>query len=417
MLSMLIVDDEHLVRLGLRSTVEWSNYGIEIIGEAEDGEIGVELALIHNPDIILTDIRMPFMDGLEFMSKIREKGLESRIIVLSGYDEFAYVQTALDKGASAYLLKPVDNQQLIETVRKIAIKIKEDKSTRQYYDKLKNELTGMKKHFVRELISGDITDRDEIRERIGFLDIPLDIDNNYLVIVRINKFTAFIKEAANENVRDFKEFVLQNIADLLILHTSFIGIVVDTSLEEWVVIIHAKRNESDIESIIKERCKTLTDKVGKKYNQTVSIGISNLCGKIEDINKNYLEVCTLLESSFVPNINYIVSANKDVVSYRREITEAMKYMKKNFHKDISVEAVANEIFISPSHLMHLFRDEVGKTFYDCLIELRIEKAKELLKDSNYKIYEVCQMVGYSDPKYFSQVFKRIAGVSPSEYIK
>lgn len=414
---MLIVDDEHLVRLGLRNTVEWSNYGIEIIGEAADGEAGIELALENKPDIILTDIRMPFMDGLEFMSQVRDNGLESSIIVLSGYDEFAYVQTAIDKGASAYLLKPIDNQQLIETVQKVARKIKEEKGTKQYYNKLQNELTALKKQFIRELISGNITEREEIQERIKFLDIPLDIDNNYAIVIRINQFANFINATPKDDVKEFKETVLQLIANLLILHSKFIGIVVDVSLEEWVVILHTSSNENDINDLLKDRCIKLTKELEKKYNQTVSIGISNLCSEIENINKLYLEVCSVLDNKFLPNTNYIVSANNDIISYRKEIKEAIGFMKANLYKDITVEVVANELYISTSHLMHLFKAEVGKTFNDCLIEIRIEKAKELLRNSNYKIYEVCKMVGYSDSKYFSQIFKRVVGVSPSEYIK
>lgn len=417
MLSMLIVDDEHLVRLGLKSTVEWSNYGIEIIGEAADGEVGIEMAKKYNPDIILTDIRMPFMDGLEFMTKVRENGIESRIIVLSGYDEFTYVQTAIDNGASAYLLKPIDNQQLIETVQKVARKIKEETSTRQYYEKLKSELTGMKKQFIRELVSGSISDRDQIQEKIRFLDIPLDVDNNFVIVIRINQFNSFISGSPDEAVKVFRETVLQYIADLLILHSKFIGIVVDTSLEEWIVILHVNDKEDNINNILKSHCKKLTDEIEKKFKQTVSIGISNLCEKIENIHKTYLEVCSLLDNKFLPNSNYIVSTDNGIVSYRKEIKEAIIYMKDNYSRDVTVELVANELFISPSYLMHLFKAEVGKTFNDCLIDIRIEKAKELLRNSNYKIYEVCEFVGYSDSKYFSQIFKKVVGMSPSEYIK
>src|SRR5689334_10325683 len=119
---MLIVDDEYLVRKGISETIEWTEYGIKIIGEACDGEQGLEMAMDYMPDIILTDIHMPFMNGLEFMSKLRERGSNSNIIVLSGYEEFSYVRTALQYGVIDYLLKPIDNQQLIDTVQKVAAK-------------------------------------------------------------------------------------------------------------------------------------------------------------------------------------------------------------------------------------------------------------------------------------------------------
>lgn len=415
MLSMLIVDDEYLVRLGVRSTVEWNSYGIEIVDEASDGEMGLEYAKKYKPDIILTDIRMPYMDGLEFMEKVRQNGLESSIIVLSGYDEFDYVRTAMDNGACAYLLKPIDNQQLIDTVQKVSRKIKEEKGTKQYYEKLKNELTGMKKQFVRDLIGGIISDRKEIQERIKFLDVPLDVDNNYVVVIQINQYSTLVKETTGQEIKAFKEAVLQDIANLLILHSKYIGIVVETSLEEWVVIIHA--SEDGVGDLIKDRCLELVHELEKKFKYTISIGIGKLCIKIEDIHKTYLEACTVLDNKLLPNSNYVVSAEADIVGFRKEIKEALRYMKQNYSNDITVESAANELYISSSYLMHLFKSEVGKTFNDCLIDIRIERAKELLKSTKYKIYEVCEMVGYTDSKYFSQIFKKMVGMSPSEYVK
>lgn len=413
---MLIVDDEFLVRLGVRNSVEWSSYGIEIIDEAADGEMGLELAIKHKPDIILTDIRMPFMDGMEFMSKIRDSNLESSIIVLSGYDEFAYVRTAMDNGASAYLLKPIDNEQLIETVCKVAEKIKEDKGTKQYYQKLVNELTGMKKQFVRDLIAGNVTNETLIRERIKFLDVPLDVENNYVIVIQINQFENFFKENAGEEIKAFRESVQQDIAGML-LHSSFIGIVEDMSLEEWVVIVHANQDPKSMERGIRERCLHLSGEVGRKYKNTLSIGISRLCRSIGSIHETYREVCVVLTNKFLPNTNWVVSVDQGIVGFRKVIREALHFLQQNYARDLTVEIIANELYISPSYLMHLFKAELGKTFNDCLIEIRIEKAKELLRHSRYKIYEVCSMVGYSDSKYFSQIFKKVVGMSPSEYVK
>lgn len=98
-IRILVIDDEYLVRLGIRETINWSEYGFSIIGEASDGRKGLQLALDWKPEIILTDIRMPFMDGLEFMNQIRKHGLNSKIVVLTGYAEFDYVKAAMDNGA------------------------------------------------------------------------------------------------------------------------------------------------------------------------------------------------------------------------------------------------------------------------------------------------------------------------------
>lgn len=118
MWKMMIIDDEYFVRMGIRETIDWAVHGVEIVGEADNGTQGLELACRLKPDIIITDIRMPGMNGLDFMRCCREKGLHSRIIVLSAHEEFNYAKTALQQGASDYLLKPVLNEQLIEAVLK-----------------------------------------------------------------------------------------------------------------------------------------------------------------------------------------------------------------------------------------------------------------------------------------------------------
>ena len=112
----MVVDDEYYVRLGIRETIDWGSYGVELVCEAEDGRKGFELALRFLPDIIITDIKMPGIDGLEFMEKCREAGIQSQFIVLSAHEEFSYAKTALKYGASDYLIKPIHNDQMIEAV-------------------------------------------------------------------------------------------------------------------------------------------------------------------------------------------------------------------------------------------------------------------------------------------------------------
>ena len=207
MLTMLIVDDEFLVRIGIKDTIEWVNYGIEIIGDASDGVQGLELAIKHRPDIILTDIRMPVMDGLEFMDKIRENNLDSIVIILSGFEEFDYVRKALHNGAYAYLLKPIDNQQLIDTVRKAAAKIKEERSVKQYVNRLESELPSIKEQFLRDLMTGDIKDRDEISDKLKFFDMPIDVNDNLIIVVRIDEYPFVGKQLSNESLQGFKALI------------------------------------------------------------------------------------------------------------------------------------------------------------------------------------------------------------------
>lgn len=418
MLTILLVDDEYLVRKGIQETIEWHEYGMEIIGEACDGEEGLQMALQLVPDIILTDIRMPFMDGLEFMEKLRGSGLNSSIIVLSGYEDFSYVRTALQFGAADYLLKPIDNQQLIDTVRKAAAKIKEERSTRLYFERLIKELSAIKKHFLRELIAGNIKEKTEILEKLKFYEIPIELRDNYIISIRINECALGEQQLKTQEIDGFREAVLRHIAQLLLLNRRFNGVVFEKGEEEWVIILQMLNSQDDILELVKERCIELTNRIGIEYRQTISIGISNLCRDLDQISPAYKDAYAASFFQLLPGSSSVGQINeKEVTGYRREIREAILYIRNNYSRNITVEMAANELFISASRLMHLFRDEVGKTFTECLTEYRIQIAKDMLRNSRYKVYEVCESVGYGDVKYFSQVFKKITGISPSEYIK
>ncbi|MBP1990240.1 response regulator transcription factor [Paenibacillus eucommiae] len=130
-IKVLIVDDEYLVRFGLRTTIDWEQYGYEIAGEASDGQEALELALTIRPDLIITDISMPFLDGIGFMEQLRQHETEVKIIVLTGYGDFNYARGALMYGASDYILKPVENNKLIETIKKLAVVIHNERITKQ----------------------------------------------------------------------------------------------------------------------------------------------------------------------------------------------------------------------------------------------------------------------------------------------
>ncbi|MFD0714358.1 response regulator [Paenibacillus sp. GCM10027626] len=123
MIKALIVDDEYLVRLGLRKTIAWEQLGIEIVGEAEDGLTGYEEAMKCKPELIITDIKMPFMDGIELMKKVKDSKLEASFIVLSGYGDFEYAKGAIRYGAVEYLLKPIENVQLEEVLHRVVERI------------------------------------------------------------------------------------------------------------------------------------------------------------------------------------------------------------------------------------------------------------------------------------------------------
>jgi two-component system response regulator YesN len=135
MLKMILADDESIVRDGLRTIIPWEEYGIGIIAEAADGQEAVDLCLSLEPDILFTDIRMPFLDGLEVASILKEQGKETKVIIFSGIQDFGYAKSALDINAEGYILKPLDVSELVEVVIKVVHKITTERNMAEKINK------------------------------------------------------------------------------------------------------------------------------------------------------------------------------------------------------------------------------------------------------------------------------------------
>lgn len=239
MLKVLIVEDEEMIRQGIILTVDWAALNCAVVGQAANGEEGLEKVKELKPDLIITDIKMPRMDGIQMVTKLREAGNQAKVIILTAYDSFAYAQSALRLGAVDYLLKP-------------------------FHDG--------------------------------------DLEN---AVLRIQGTAADARDPLSQFPRTFRNGYVQEVA---------------------------------------------------------------------------------------------------------------KYIASHYQEpDISVGVIAGALGISEGHVSHLFKKETGDTILGYLTAYRIHKAMSLLKDCRMKVYEVTEQVGYRDMAYFSTSFKRVVGVSPSEY--
>lgn len=243
MLKVVVVEDEELVRRGIVLSVDWASVDCAVVGEAANGEDGLEVIRRYRPDLIITDIRMPRMDGLEMIRRLREEGNEAYAVLLTAYSDFSYAQSAVRLGASDYLLKPFHDGELERIIRRIQSR--------------------------------------ENEERLALYSAPTDL-----------------------TVRGSSRYVM----------------------------------------------------------------------------------------------------------------EALHYIAGHYHEpDIGVSGIAHSLDISESHLSHIFKKETSYTLTGYLTTYRMHRAMELLKDCRSKVYEVAEQVGYRDISYFSSTFKRIVGMSPSDY--
>lgn len=258
MFRIVVVEDECLVRKGLVLTTPWETYDCQVVGEAENAAAGLELIKKLKPDLVITDIRMPLMDGIEMIRLIKEE-FDCEFLIISGYSEFEYAKQAVKLGVKDYLLKPIDDQELQQAISNIVAQIKKKK--------------------------------------------------------QVQKISDNFNEGDQSKIKFFQEQILEN----------------------------------------------------------------------------------------------------EVNSKAFYIQEAINYLKVHYQEEINIKDVAGILQISEGYLSRLFRTEINHTFVDYLTNLRIKKAMELLKDKTIKVYEVSSLVGYSDSRYFSVLFKKYVGVTPTEF--
>ncbi|MCD9026099.1 response regulator transcription factor [Cohnella silvisoli] len=415
MLKALIVDDEYLVRTGIRETIDWAEYGVEIVGEASNGLEGLDLALLHRPDVIMTDVRMPYMNGLEFIEKIREHNLHCGIIVLSGYDEFQYAQEAIRHGASTYLLKPVNIEELAEAVIRVGQQINEKEADRIQLLKFKDEVDAISSQFWLDLLFGRISDPALIREKYEWLNIAMPTEDKLMVaVISIIPDSVSVADYTTQAKWSAVEQQIRLTVDAKSL--SAIAIV-RSAPTEWTLICHSNQTSLDFVSALYSFGYAVIANVKEAAGFQATVGFHESPDPYMGIHTSCVKAREAARKSISGLGGVLFESDDERSGPRREVRDALAYIRLHYSDNITADLVAETVHVSSTHLMHLFRKDLNKTFYECLTEYRIDEAKRLLRHTSYRVYEVGLNVGFGDSKYFSQIFRKMTGMSPSEYAK
>jgi two-component system response regulator YesN len=532
MLKMVIADDETLVREGIRNIINWKDYNITIVGEATEGKEAYDICLKLKPDILFTDIRMPFMDGLEVTRKLKLENQDIKVIIFSGIQDFAYAKSALDVSAEGYILKPLEISELKDVVNKVVGKIELEKTNKkkmqELRDQLKENIIAANEKFLRNLLLGAFTSGKEIEEKLEYFNNPFKSNENIIVSALTIDDYAYIKQTYAEKDRQLLEFAVANVIDEII-NSKTKGISICINENQFISIFNWEEEKlCRLSDIFDE----ITLKLDALLNISVSVGISrsvsnvldipigfkdcvsalqykfytgkNSILNITDINENYSEIEYIdfyeietklinsvkvgdiletqgiakdifkkLKSNNMYKMDYIqcicseiilISSRtiyelgeslNDIIQDKTKILDTIqnienifvleeymtdilrklaeyfskKHIRKNdkivldikrlicsqYMKDISVNKIAQMVYLSPNYISLIFKRETGVTITDYLTSIRIDRAKELLKDTELLIQQVSEMVGYEDASYFSKVFKKITGIHPLKY--
>ncbi|SFL11775.1 two-component system, response regulator YesN [Paenibacillus sp. 1_12] len=531
MYKIIIVDDEITVREGIRDHLNWHELGFEVVGDYENGREVIEVMEQLQPDVVLTDINMPFVDGLELSRFLYTHYPRTKVIILTGYDEFEYAQQALKLKVHDYIVKP----NTADEIRQILIRLKAemDEEGRKTEDltklkeRLRESLPLARERFLNQLTSGSMRE-GELKDKLAYLELSIEGMHHLVAVIDVDdhgELERFYPETESELLY----FAVFNISEEIVgKHNA--GIVFQNNNEKTIVILSGE----DIEVLYDNALIMLEEIKGavKSFLKfTVSIGVGDVCTGLNSIHLSHKRAASALDYRFLLGKNRVISINdfegnanarvpynkvwerklvsgiksgtlqemEHIISQivhnfkqsylpldrcyihiqqliisimdaldelgihddsiyridsspltdiyqlktldeigvwlaahcqkvslmilekrdhfvRVQMMKAEAYIHAHYADElISLDAVCKHVSMSKSYFSLLFKSYQSETFIGYLTKLRVEKAKEMLKHTDLKSYDIADRVGYADPQYFSLIFKKTTGMTTTEY--
>ncbi|NOU88286.1 response regulator [Paenibacillus sp. LMG 31460] len=403
MTTVLLIDDEPLTTQAIRQVLQVHFPSIDIIGEVTNGAKAWDSILRKTPDFIISDIRMPHMDGLQLMERVREAGLSVKVILITAYGEFEYARRAIALGAFGYMVKPFVQSELILEVSRLNKEIETELAHKQDISKI---IPLVEENMIKKLLVGKLQQGD--------LNLLKNLAGSYwdqyvLTIYRFNR-TSENNEILEEIV---KISMSEEINSLLANHGC--RVVSFFKKENELVVLYTPKLD-DI-PILQACLETLS-----KYTEvTILTGSCRMNFTLEQIpfayveaDKNLVESYTSLAVS-LPDLD-LTSNEKE--NYHSELmTRAAEYCKNAFTKDISLQKISDHLNLNKYYFCTLFKSHFDLTFWEYITDLRIGYSKELLSLTNEKITEISEKCGYLNISHFGKIFKKTTGLTPAEYRK
>lgn len=534
MIKVFLVEDEIIMRNGIKNNIAWEREGYEFVGDASDGELAYPLIKKTQPDILITDIRMPFMDGLELSALVKKEFPKIKIIILSGYGEFDYAKEAIHIGVTDYLLKPVSAKALLEAVTKVAVQIRKEREEEAMLLKHMQEMDENRVLEKQRLFNDIVTNQIGVREMLERGEkLGLDMAaSRYLVMLlklvpvgNPKEYSAYMVEC-QEKIEDS----IENKSDIILFQRG---------IEGWALVFLGE-TEEDIKTRVAEVEAELRAIVSSSQEIEFSGGVGSIVCRLNELQKSFMESnkafagrfftnsnqfirydelemvitgtngkldihaidtskvsqksvssflksgsseeidnfveeylksvgeqnyhsmmfrqymilnCYLTARSFleglgveegqlsleVTDVDHMLKDNRSVErvryylkqlfseamelrdmqsegKYTKLLGDAVEFINKNYaNEEISLNTVATQVNISPSYFSSIFSQEMGRTFVEYLTEVRMEKARELLRCTSKKTTEIAYESGYKDPHYFGYLFKKTVGCTPKEF--
>ncbi|MBR5422301.1 MAG: response regulator [Lachnospiraceae bacterium] len=409
-MKVFLADDEIVVREGIRESFPWDDTPYTLVGEAPDGEMALPMIRDTNPDIVITDIRMPFMDGLELCRTLCTQMPWIGIIVLSGYDEFEYARQCIQLGVREYLLKPINAADLREVLDKVSNQLKEERKALEHAASLRARMEGggkfLKEKLIGSLFTDDSAEEDaqNVLKELAAMGCPVPAPY-YTVVDAAFTPTGTGQEAASS-----------------LAETSG-GIVHTSASRTGTRLLVLGNTAEDAEEMAYSFSSSLARELERCECSAIRVGIGDIVDRPEEILHSFktarhirhLLVQRTEEQAIILGTREMGGV-EDETQVSSIISEAKLYMAQNYsNPNLMLQDVAQAVNMSKSRFSTVFSQQNGQTFTEYLIYLRLNKAKELLRESGMKSSQVAREAGYNDAHYFSYIFKKNTGMTPSEY--
>lgn len=372
MYSILLAEDEKGIRENIQRGIVWEKYGFYIAASASNGEQAMEMFEKFQPDVLLTDIRMPFMDGLELSRMVKRILPTTRIVILSGYMEFAYAKEAISVGVEEYLVKPVTPMKLIKT-----------------FTALKEKMDAQR--WQEASYAGFAGGLWEVEDQLNETTVKnIDVNDLKRMGERENALWKFLQQGGMAEVETFVDQYL----------TSFEPSMLSSMIYRYYFLVQ-----------MLAMC--------MKAIETLGGNPEIIYDSVQDV-RSFLSRITSVETAKeeLKGILSVVLRFRDQSVHHAEgqIWNAESYIREHFREDgLSLGDVAEHVGLSPNYFSYVFKQKTGDRFIKYLTNLRLAEAKKLLKTTNLTTVEIAENVGYNNVNYFSAVFHKTVGVTPKEF--
>lgn len=377
MLKVIFVDDEPFIMQGLSMIIDWEASGYEIVGMAGNAKEALDLIEQKDPELVIADVHMPEMSGLELLENVHQKKKDISFIMLSGFSDFGYVRKALMEGCIDYLLKPVNRQDLLAALEKVHDIRKEQNELKKWTDTISktplfhffNQFNPKESITDMEANSWNSNEASDSKKLSDELVHAVETNNKEEIMDKSKALHWMLTQADDLFVNMELNYIIYELLHL--------AITVDDSIDQQEVLQFI--SDSVLDNQEKEKEESNLQKVMLDYGE-------------------YL--CELRGNQSIGMMG-----------------EIENYMKKHYAENITLKDLGKRFFVNSAYLGQIFKKQFGESFKDYLNGLRIQKAEELLIYSDMKIYEIAAEIGYKDIDYFINKFITVKGCTPAKFRK